>query len=63
MRFLASETQCTENEDRIISGYVGGHFRGSAQALGAGVGLAKHAAGRAKSFRTKGGSPWHGFPS
>ena len=39
MRFLASETQCTEDEDRIISGCVGRHFRGSAQALGAGVGL------------------------
>ena len=34
MRFLASET---EDEDRNISGYVGRHFSGSAQALEAGV--------------------------
>ena len=40
MRFLASETLCTKDEDRIIPGYVGRHLRRSAQALGTGVGLA-----------------------
>ena len=40
MRFLASKTQCAEDENRIISGYVGRHFRHSAHPLEAGVGLA-----------------------
>ena len=40
MRLLASETQCAEDENRLIFGYVGRHFRCSAQALGAGVRLA-----------------------
>ena len=34
VRFLACETQCAEDENRIISGYVGRHFRRSAHVLG-----------------------------